>query len=356
MDKLNHFGDCSGLTISLSKSSFFSAGISVADLDSIKSITGFSQGSFPFRYLGIPVADSRLTIGQFSPFIDKISDYISAWAGASLSYAGRTELIKSVLQGVECFWLSVLPIPSGVRSKVTQLCRNFLWSGKCTMNKRPLVAWKEVTLPKMEGGLGIRNSKAWNKALLTKTLWDIQAKTESLWVKWVHQRYMNRGSFWDYQIKHEDSPLLKQVIAIRDEITGAEGSVENAIILLNQWAPNGEFQSKLAYEFFRPKSPKLPWPKLGVKSGPRSRVGWVFLNTMQTIKTAVKWMIKEAKGIGLPAKIKKIAYACTVYLIGGARNKRNFEGKIEHPEAIFRCIQIQTYRSIYNLLPDYRPI
>ena len=130
------------------------------------------------------------------------------------------------------------------------------------MNKRPLVAWKEVTLPKMEGGLGIRNSKAWNKAMLTKTLWDIQAKTESLWVKWVHQRYMNRGSFWDYQIKHEDSPLLKQVIAIRDEITGAERSVENAVILLNQWAPNGEFKSKLAYDFFRPKSPKLPWPKL----------------------------------------------------------------------------------------------
>ena len=130
------------------------------------------------------------------------------------------------------------------------------------MNKRPLVAWKEVTLPKMEGGLGIRNSKAWNKAMLTKTLWDIHVKTESLWVKWVHQRYMNRGSFWDYQIKHEDSPLLKQVIAIRDEITGAEGLMENAIILLNQWAPNGEFKSKLAYDFFRPKSPKLPWPKL----------------------------------------------------------------------------------------------
>ena len=98
MDKLNHFGDCSGLTISLSKSSFFSAGISDADLDSIKSITGFSQGSFPFRYLGIPVADSRLTIAQFSPFFDKILDYISAWASASLSYAGRTELIKSVLR------------------------------------------------------------------------------------------------------------------------------------------------------------------------------------------------------------------------------------------------------------------
>ncbi|GFZ17714.1 hypothetical protein Acr_26g0009840 [Actinidia rufa] len=123
-------------------------GVCDPDLERIKEISGFPQGSFPFRYLGIPVADSRLTISQYSPLIDRISDSISAWAGAILSYAGRTELIKSVLQGVECYWLSILPIPAGVKSKIVQLCRNFLWSGKCTINKKPLVAWKEVTLPK----------------------------------------------------------------------------------------------------------------------------------------------------------------------------------------------------------------
>ncbi|GFZ12802.1 hypothetical protein Acr_23g0011870 [Actinidia rufa] len=139
-------------------------------------LTGFALGSFSFKYLGIPVAASRLTIAQFSPLIDKILGYVSAWAGGSLSYAGRTELIRSVLQGVECYWLTILPILAGVRKKITQLCRNFLWSGRATVNKKPLVAWKEVTLLRHEGGLGIRNSKVWNKALISKTLWDIQAK------------------------------------------------------------------------------------------------------------------------------------------------------------------------------------
>ena len=261
MGKLNHFGDCSGLSINLTKSSFHSAGVSDTDLETIKGITGFSQGSFPFRYLGILVANSRLTIAQYNPLIDRISNSISAWAGATLSYAGRTELIKSVLQGVECFWLSILPIPTGVKSKIVQLCRNFLWSGKCTVNKRPLVAWREVTLPKYEGGLGLRDCKAWNKALLTRTLWDIQAKMDTLWVQWVHQRYMKGGSFWEYKPKHEDSPFIKQVMTLRDEIIGAETSVERAIIRLNQWAPNGKFHSKFAYEFFRPRSAKITWPK-----------------------------------------------------------------------------------------------
>ncbi|GFY92846.1 hypothetical protein Acr_08g0012420 [Actinidia rufa] len=133
---LAYNGSLHGLKISLSKSSFFSAGISDMDLEIIKDITGFPQGSFPFKYLGIPVAASRLSIAQYSPLIDRISDSISAWAGATLSYAGRTELIRSVLQGVECYWLSILPIPAGVKAKIVQLCRNFLWSGKCTTSKK----------------------------------------------------------------------------------------------------------------------------------------------------------------------------------------------------------------------------
>ncbi|GFY91065.1 hypothetical protein Acr_07g0012610 [Actinidia rufa] len=194
--------------------------------------------------------------------INKISGYISAWAGANLSYAGRTELIKSVLQGVECFWLSILPTPAGVQAKIIKLCRNFLWSGKCNKNKRPLVAWRDITPPKIEGGLGIRNSKAWNKALLSKTMWDIQAKIDTLWVQWVHQIYMKYANFWEYQIKHDDSPLIKQVIALREEIIATERSQQAEAHKINQWMANGELNSKLAYEYFRPKAIKLQWPKV----------------------------------------------------------------------------------------------
>ncbi|GFS33832.1 hypothetical protein Acr_00g0030760 [Actinidia rufa] len=324
---------------------------------------------------------------------------------------GRAELIKSVLHGVECYWLSILPIPVGVREKVNQLCRNFLWSGKATVNKKPLVAWKEVTLPKHEGGLGIRNTKAWNKALISKTLWDIQAKKDSLWVQWIHQIYMSHVNFWDYKNRHEDSPLLKQIVALRDEIIETEGSIENAILRLNQWAPNGQLQSRLAYEFFRPRIAKNAWSKLvwhssitpkhsfilwlGLKDRLRTRdklqdfiedltcplcmaenenmdhlffrcqevyqiwasiKSWLGISrAMHTLKAAVKWLIKEARGTGFPAKFKKITFACTVYYIWVARNKRIFEGKIEHPEAILRRIQIHAYRSIFSLFPDFRP-
>ncbi|GFZ12866.1 hypothetical protein Acr_23g0012510 [Actinidia rufa] len=155
MDCLKKFGECSGLCISNTKSNVFMAGISRDIMEEIKTITGFSSGRFPFRYLGIPVAASRLTIEQFNPLITKISDYVSAWAGATLSYAGRSELIRSVLQGY--------------------------------LFKKPLVAWREICRPKPEGGLGFIDLHASNLALLSKSLWKIQSKKDSLWVKWVHQ-------------------------------------------------------------------------------------------------------------------------------------------------------------------------
>ncbi|GFZ09637.1 hypothetical protein Acr_21g0002360 [Actinidia rufa] len=62
MDKLKHFGDCLGLKINLTKSSFFSAGISGTNLETIKKYNRLFSRFFPFRYLGIPAVDSRLTI------------------------------------------------------------------------------------------------------------------------------------------------------------------------------------------------------------------------------------------------------------------------------------------------------
>ena len=186
---MKNFGACSGLCISATKSYMYMAGINLKEMEKIKTITRFSMGEFPFRNLGIPVTASRLTIDQFTPLIRKITEYISSWVGSSLSYADRSELIKSVLQGVECFWLYILPIPVGVRDKIVSLCRNFLWGGKSYIVKKPLVAWAAVCRPKQQGGLGLIDLGAWNLALMSRALWNLQSKKDSFWVKCINHVY-----------------------------------------------------------------------------------------------------------------------------------------------------------------------
>jgi len=69
----------------------------------ILSGTGFSEGDFPFRYLGVPLSPHRLLASQYSPLLHKLTSAIQGWVGKHLSYAGRLELIKLVLHGMVQF-------------------------------------------------------------------------------------------------------------------------------------------------------------------------------------------------------------------------------------------------------------
>ena len=50
---------------------------------------------------------------------------------------------------------------------------------KAMVKKKPLVSWKEICRPKNEGGLGFIDLSAWNLALLSKALWNLQSKKDS---------------------------------------------------------------------------------------------------------------------------------------------------------------------------------
>lgn len=71
------------------------------------------------------------------------------------SYAGKLELVKTVLQGIEYFWLSILSIPSAVIDKLYVICRSFVWT-----SKHPSISWATICLAKEEGGYGIRDLRA----------------------------------------------------------------------------------------------------------------------------------------------------------------------------------------------------
>lgn len=70
------------------------------------------------------------------------------------------------------------------------------------------VAWQQVCLPKDEEGLGLRDLRAWNKALLVKILWNIHMKKDTLWVKWVNEYFLRDTSIWDWMPKVDSPPIF----------------------------------------------------------------------------------------------------------------------------------------------------
>ncbi|KAL0322039.1 UNVERIFIED_CONTAM: Transposon TX1 uncharacterized protein [Sesamum calycinum] len=104
------------------------------------------EGRLPLRYLGLPLIASRLTMLDCQPLLQKIDARIRGWDGVGLSFAGRVQLI----------------------------------------NGYPKVAWESVCKPIEEGGQGIRDILALNRALMSRHLWSvIKHEKESIWVEWI---------------------------------------------------------------------------------------------------------------------------------------------------------------------------
>ncbi|KAL0294405.1 UNVERIFIED_CONTAM: hypothetical protein Sangu_3219200 [Sesamum angustifolium] len=117
---------------------------------------GFQEGSLPVKYLGIPLTSSRLTIADCRPLIDKVDARLAGWNNQILSYAGRLQLIKSVLTTLHTYWASAFILPKGVLKTLEKKMRQFLWQGSAG-SRNAKVAWAWITKPKEEGGLGIRS-------------------------------------------------------------------------------------------------------------------------------------------------------------------------------------------------------
>ncbi|KAL0445023.1 UNVERIFIED_CONTAM: hypothetical protein Slati_2225000 [Sesamum latifolium] len=113
-------------------------------------ILGFEEGTLPLRYLGLPLISSRLTLLDCKPLLQKIDNRIAGWEGIQLSFAGRLQLIKSVLMTLEVYWGMAFILPKGILREVEKRLCSFLWKGTSNSGY-PKMAWDLVCRPTDEG-------------------------------------------------------------------------------------------------------------------------------------------------------------------------------------------------------------
>lgn len=138
-----------------------------------------------FRYLGIPFASRKLKIIDYAPLMDNLVKKIKVQSKTTLSYVRKVQLIVSLLQKVEYHWMFILPLLCGIIEHIYSICRSFMWT-----IKHPSIVWIEMCKSKEEGGFGLRDLKAQNLALLSKVLWHIHEKHNTLWIICVHHAYL----------------------------------------------------------------------------------------------------------------------------------------------------------------------
>lgn len=79
----------------------------------------------------------------------------------------------------------------------------FLWSGAELKYSGTKVKWEHICCPKVEGGLGFRRLKDWNKATMLRHLWALSKKEDSFWVKWIHTYIIKGKCLWSMKVPQD---------------------------------------------------------------------------------------------------------------------------------------------------------
>ncbi|XP_010513407.1 PREDICTED: uncharacterized protein LOC104789404 [Camelina sativa] len=175
------------------------AGVGEVDRADIFTAFPFATGTLPVRYLGLPLLTKRMTAHNSEPLVQWIRDRIGSWTACHLTFAGRLQLICSVLHSLINFWMSAYRLPNACIKEIDSLCSAFLWSGPTLNTKKAKVAWKDVCIPREEGGLGLRLLKEANTVSCLKLIWRLLS-TNSLWTKWLRTYLLQKGSFWSIKV------------------------------------------------------------------------------------------------------------------------------------------------------------
>ncbi|XP_071728987.1 uncharacterized protein [Rutidosis leptorrhynchoides] len=194
-DALSEFSNCSGLVPGFQKSTSYFCNVSEGIKSAIKLLLPFDEGLLPVIYLRVPLISSRLMIMDCKVLVDRVKVRIDNWKNKFLSYAGRVQLITSVLSSM--FHASILG-PLG-RGKAKD-------------------KWSEVCLPKSEGGLGIRSLKYWNMALMSTHVWNLITHKQTLWVRWIHSYRLHLMNFWEVDVTSDSSWGWRKTLDIRSTI------------------------------------------------------------------------------------------------------------------------------------------
>ncbi|KAJ9535488.1 hypothetical protein OSB04_un001387 [Centaurea solstitialis] len=215
---LDLFAKRSGLSPNLQKSDVFFGNVAPDVQSAIIQCLPFRSGNFPIRYLGVPLSPVSLKMADYGVLVTKVKLRLQNWKTKFLSFGGRKQLIISVLQSLQLYWMGVFVFPSGVIHELESLFRDFLWAQGESSRGRCKVAWSLVCRPTECGGLGFRRLAAWNRALISRNLWAIVSNRDCLWVKWVRQISLRDMIFWSARKTNRWSWVLRKMMGIREEM------------------------------------------------------------------------------------------------------------------------------------------
>ncbi|XP_074314789.1 uncharacterized protein LOC141650753 [Silene latifolia] len=326
------FTAASGLQMNKQKSNVYGNGLPSNLLEQFAELTGLKIGKLPFKYLGVPIYVKKLSTLDCNMLVEK----------------------------------------------------EFLWKGGPYSSSNALVSWKQVCLPKEQGGLGVCDIRRWNVAAVGKYVWWLMDKKDYLWVKWVHCTYLKGMDWTGYKPPHGSSWAWKRICRVKDRLLSGYVNhdwleIDGTYSIAKGYKWLGE--EDLTVEWHRlvwhsdgiPKHQFISWLYVQNRLLTKDRLGRMFhcsdllcslcldadedhahLFFSCSYSKKILLLIQDWSGLVIPErnvlswwqaqnqnrrKFTSLAMQAMVYHVWWARNNCQFHHMVWHPEVVWRRIQ-----------------
>ncbi|XP_019179523.1 PREDICTED: uncharacterized protein LOC109174723 [Ipomoea nil] len=201
----------------------------------------FADDSLLFFKVNIEEA-GRNKRAVFSYVEDKIRQRIGSWSKMLLTQAGKEVLLKSVAQSMPTFSMSVFLLPEMVCTSIERTMNSGYWWGTGAERKIHWKTWDKLCIPKKYGGLGFKDLRAFNLAMLGKQAWRFLTNPSILAARIYKARYYPNTSFIDATIGNCPSFCWRSIMAAHGMVcSGVRRRIGNGaktLIWGHPWLPD----------------------------------------------------------------------------------------------------------------------
>ena len=168
------------------------------------------------KYLGLPEQIGGKKKEIFNYIVTCVQQKTKGWSNRFLSEAGKEILIKTVALALPVYTMNVFKLPKSRCDDINALLATYWWSKGQDKKSMHWFAWRRLTLPKKEGGLGFRDISKFNSAMLAKQAWRILQSPTSLLSRVLRGRYFETTNILHAGVGRKPSFIWRSLLEGRD--------------------------------------------------------------------------------------------------------------------------------------------
>ena len=221
---LNHYEKASGQKINFDKSEVsFSKGVNRERSMELINLLQMKLVQKHDKYLGVPTCHGSSMTQIFRGIVDRVWKKVRGWKEKLLPKAGKEVLIKSVVQAIPTYLMSIYKIPQKIIQEINSAMARFWWGGRGDARGIHWLSWEKLCQPKSMGGMGSKDLRVFNDALLGRQIWRLIFHHNSLLSRVMKAKYYPNTEVLDASLGYSHSYAWRS-------IWGAKSLVKEGVV------------------------------------------------------------------------------------------------------------------------------